>query len=653
VAGNARYLAARLAAGLAVGALYFWIIGIGAVSQRFAWNSGLDAYYGLSNHAVARVDPGVEGYYDLLARAFVGGQLRLPVEPAPELLALSDPWSDQTNRAFRLLDTALYKRHYYLYHGATPVLLLFAPWYLITGHDFPENFAAFLLSLGGYLFVAALFSRVLSSLSIRLPAGLYFLFLLALGVGQSVPFLLHRAKVYEVAIACGYFCLSSGFYFVFRLLTASEDSRRWGWWAASAGISFGLAIGCRPHLGLAAAAVLVLLLLIPNPRSKGLRRFFRGDVLAFAIPVTLCGLAVAAYNYVRFDNPFEFGTRYLLGADAYRNFHLSAVNLARGLYYLLIWPPDVVPEFPFVRLTLRHPGVALNHVLLSGYFLEPIAGILSLCPLILFTPALGLKWEIWKRGRAAFGILAAMFVSAACAILVIASVPFVSHRYEVDFAPYLLFVACVVAAAGLHLLQRKAVRMIATTGVVIVLLYCIAANLALGIQGPYDQFVQASPGAYVKLARWFSPFGRYRPILNPVVRVSGVFEFPRTCNFPKEPLLSLGDFGSRYSLSSACVGDGQFWLISESSLMNPDVRGVTLPFAAPGVYAVGLEFNPENRVMTVSWNGRTVLQHPLRFLVTARSQIYFGEDPSLGNLDAFPGSIRYSPPQFFKMAGGQ
>ena len=483
---HSRYLAARLAAGVAVGALYFWIIGIGAVNQRFAWNSGLDAYYGLSNHAAVPRDLGVEGYYDLLARAFVGGHLRLPMEPAPQLLALSNPWSDQINRPYRMLDTALYKSHYYLYHGATPVLLLFAPWYLITGHDFPENFAAFLLALGGYLFSAALFIRVLSSISIQPPFGLRILLLLALGIGQSVPFLLHRAIVYEVAIACGYLCLSSGFYFVFRLLTASQRS---GWWGALAGISFGLAIGCRPHLGLAAAVVLVLLLLTPDPKpgdsnkTTGVRRFFRRDVLTFAIPVTLCGLAVAAYNYTRFDNPFEFGTRYLLGADAYRNFHMSAGNLARGLYYLLIWPPDLVPEFPFVRLTLRHPGVALNHVLVSGYFLEPIAGILSLCPLILLTPVLCLKWETWKRGRAAFGILVAMFVSAACTILVIASVPFVSHRYEVDFAPYLLFVACVVAAAGLQILRRKATRMIATTGVAILLLYSIAANLALGSRG--------------------------------------------------------------------------------------------------------------------------------------------------------------------------
>jgi hypothetical protein len=647
--GNARYRAARIAAAFAVGALYFWIIGIGADHERFAWDSGLDASYGLPNHAVLPGSIGVTGYYDLLGRAFVNGQLRLPVEPVPELLALSDPWSDKINRPYRLLDTALYNRHYYLYHGATPAVLLFAPWYFITRHDFPENFAAFLLSLGGYLFLAALFIRVISSLAIRLPLGLYILFLVALGVGQTVPFLLHRAKVYEVAIACGYFCLCSGFYFVFRLLTASKRSSLWG---ILAGISFGLAIGCRPHLGLAAVAVLVLLLLVPDPETNGVRRFFRRDVLAFAIPVTLCGLAVAGYNFARFDNPLEFGTRYLLGGDSYRNFHLSA-SLPRGLYYLLICPPDLVPEFPFVRLALRQSSVSMGNAVLSDYFLEPIAGILSLCPLLLLTPALWLKWEPWKRARATFRILATMFAAAAGVILVIASVPFVSHRYEVDFAPYLLLIACVVAGAGLQTLRRKPMRVLATAGVVILLLYSITANLALAIQGPYDQYVQAHPGSYVQLARWFSPVGRFRPLLNPVVRVSGVFQFPATCDFGKEPLLSLGDFGSRYLLSAECAADGEVRLISESSVRHPDVRSVAVPYAARRQYAVGLEFNPENRVMSVTWNGAIVMQHPLRFLVTARSQVYFGEDPTLGNMDVFSGRIWPSPPQLFETASGK
>src|SRR5262249_29005072 len=140
------YGAARLGVSLAVIGFYWWVIGIGAVPERFAWNSGLDAFY-----ASIRGSEAVNGYYDLLARSFAHGQVRLPVEPTPELLALKDPWLGLENLPYRLLDLALFERHYYLYHGATPALLLFTPWYLLTHHDFPENFAAFLFMSLGFL----------------------------------------------------------------------------------------------------------------------------------------------------------------------------------------------------------------------------------------------------------------------------------------------------------------------------------------------------------------------------------------------------------------------------------------------------------------------------------------------------------------------
>ncbi|MBV9744733.1 MAG: hypothetical protein JO099_13310, partial [Acidobacteriia bacterium] len=361
---SVRYLTARTAAAVAVGGLYLWFAGLAGVNQRFAWNSGLDEYYGLRGHPAPEGSFGVEGYYDLLGRAFVAGHLRLPVEPSPKLLALPDPWSDKINRPYRLLDTVLYGGHYYLYHGPTPVLLLFAPWYGITRHDFPENFAVFLFSFAAYLFSAVLFTRVIGSLSIELPLWLYTLVVVVLGLCQSVPFLLHRAKVYEVAIACGYFCLSSGFYFLFRVLS---DSRKNTFHAALAGLSFGLAVGCRPHLAAAAAGGLFALLVLRETPKTGIwRRILRPEVLAFTLPVVLCGLALAAYNFARFGNPFEFGIRYLLGEDAYRNFHFTG-SLLRGFYYLLICPPDLVPEFPFVRMAMR-PYAEYN-LLPSGYFL--------------------------------------------------------------------------------------------------------------------------------------------------------------------------------------------------------------------------------------------------------------------------------------------
>jgi hypothetical protein len=616
---------------LIVAAFYFWIIGIGAEPRRFAWNSGLEQFYGLPGPAVAKGSPAVNGYYDLLARGFANGKLRLPVEPPPELLALQNPWDEHANEPYRLLDAVLYGRHFYLYHGATPALLLFAPWYLLTRHDFPENFAAFVFALGGYFFLSILFLQVLSFLSRRVSAVLLTVCLLALGLAQSVPFLLHRAKVYEVAIACGFCCLSAGFYFLFRWLTAF---RRRAVWSGLAGLSLGLALGCRPHFGLAAVCAFVFLVMLSDPSARFLQRLTRKDVIAFCLPWIACCLAIAAYNYARFDNPVEFGQRFQLGMSVYQNVRVSKANVLPGLYYLLLCPPDLVPEFPFFRLALREPFDAPVHVLPARYFLEPTGGIFSLCPvalLAILTP-FGFKRCPARRGILAF--LATMLVFAAGCVLFLAAIGLTSQRFEVDFLPFVLFVACVVACELLGRMPERA-RLISTAALLCLLFYSICANAALALQGPYDQFIQASPETYVKLSKWFSPFERFRLVENPPLRLQASFEFSKPCLRERRPLISTGEFGSRYLLMEECLEDGRLELISETSVQSFERQTVDVVYSA-GMNLMVLSFTPEDRTMTVRWNGKVVLRQRLRFLITAPSQINFGWDPTWGNKVTFP-----------------
>lgn len=616
---------AWLAAFLVVGAFYFWIIGIGAEPNRFAWNSGLDKYYGLPSPAIAKGSWDINGYYDLLGRAFADGHLYLPIHPQPELLALPNPQDNRFNQPYKLLDVVLYQRRYYLYHGPTPALLLFAPWYLITRHDLPENFATFAFALGGYCFLSILFLRILAFLSRPVPTALKTLCLLALGIGQSVPFLLHRVKVYEVAIASGYFCLSAGFYFLFRSLT---DVNRRILWSILSGLAFGLAIGSRPHLGLAAACAFVLLLL---------KRFGRRDVLAFVLPVVACCLAITAYNYARFGDPLEFGLRYQLAESSYQDIRLSKVNVIPGLYYLLLCPPDLVPEFPFVRLAWREPFDSSGTLLPPRYFLEPTGGLLGLCPLAFIAILTPFCWKRFSGNRDLFAFVSTMLVFAGACALFIATTGLMSQRFEVDFEPFVVLVACAVACELLGVFRDRR-RSLASAALVILLLYTLAANAALALQGPYDQFVQASPDAYVHLSKWFSPVARFRLLENPELRLQASFEFSEPCKPERKPLISIGEFGSRYLLSEACWPDGRMQLDSETSVQSSEHQSVDVAYAR-GFNLVGLTFTPEDRTMTVSWNGKVVLRHRLRFLITASSQIHFGWDPTWGNKTTFPRQV--------------
>src|SRR3982750_43716 len=224
------------AVGALVGSFYLWQARAG--SGPCEWGHDLD------------------GYYNLLAQGFAHGHLYVPVEPSPQLLALSNPWDPKVDGALRRQDMALYRGHYFLYFGAAPAVLLFTPWRLLTGHDMPEHFGIVVLCFGGFLFSCGALLRVLDLAGARPGPVLLAFFFLALGVCQSAPFLLNRAAVYEVAIACGYFCLSGGLFFLAR-----------GRLAAS-GLMFGLAIASRAHLFLAGAVTLAALIVFHRRRKS-------------------------------------------------------------------------------------------------------------------------------------------------------------------------------------------------------------------------------------------------------------------------------------------------------------------------------------------------------------------------------------------------
>jgi hypothetical protein len=121
-------------------------------------------------------------------------------------------------------------------------------------------------------------------------------------------------------------------------LAGSIESRRRIWWLAASGLMFGLAISCRPHLGLAGAIALAGLAVSPNRT--------RSSLVAFLAPLILAGAAVAAYNYERFGIFFEFGIRYLLTGENQNRIKLAAGNVMPGLYFMPILPTGFQPRVP-------------------------------------------------------------------------------------------------------------------------------------------------------------------------------------------------------------------------------------------------------------------------------------------------------------------
>jgi hypothetical protein len=595
---------------LAVASVYLWLAKSGWA--RFEWNRDLD------------------GYYDILGRAFIGGHLQLPIEPRPELLALADPWDPQFNKPYRVLDLALYNRHYYLYHGAAPALLFFAPWRLLTGHDLPESFAVFVLCLAGYLVLCELLMLVLRSLPARVPLWMFALFLLTLAFGEAVPYVLQRAMFYEIALASGFLFVSCGF---FCLLESLMSRQRRVTWLFLCGLCFGLAAGCRPNLVLAAVPALII---IVHSRWKplGLRALLSKEVVALTIPLAICCLCIAGYNYARFGNPLEFGLHYLMAQSSYQNIRPALANIGPGLYYFLFAAPTVDPVFPFLRIALKVPFEASGYRLPARFFNEGTAGIVVLCPLVLLAMAPLVAPKRMTRHPTVVTVWALAAYSVLC-IFFISSLGLLSQRYEIDFQPYLVVAACILMGLAIGMMRGRK-RVWASLSFALIMAWSILANLALAVQGPYDQFVQAHPESYFRLAQWFSPVESFRPLLNPPLHVYGYFYFSVPCSPGEQPLMSIGEFGSRYLVSEVCAPDNPIRIISSwGEPRFPQMRVADIRLERAGFERIDVNFSPQDRNMIVRWNGSVVLTHPLPFLFTAPSQVRIGWDASFGRKTEF------------------
>ncbi len=531
---------------IAIGAYYSW--GVRAAGHGFVWKQNLD------------------GYYDHLGRAFAGGHLYLPVEPSPELLKLANPWDPRVDDSLKLFDAVLYHRRYYLYHGAGPAVMLFAPWRLITHHDLPENFALFVFCFGGFLFSGA---TLLST--VRTGPWTTALLLLALGLCQCVPFLLNRVWVYEVAVGAGYFCVSAGLFFYVR------------GWLPWAGLMFGLAISCRPHLGMI-GAIIVAVLAFRNLRSA----------IAFALPFALAGLGVAAYNYERFGNPLDFGNRYLLGGANQTEVKLSAANVKPGLFYLLASSPEFDAVFPWVLLPSPPHDVPRP----PGYTVEPTVGAIYLAP---FLPFVFLTVWIAPHRKLCLILLG----SVAGILLFVTGTGWSTQRYEVDFLPMLVLVCAILVASINRWYVTAAVALLVGVGIVV--------NLALGISGPLDEMLKNRPDRFVKIARWLSPAEELRPILNPAIDLRFHVQEPKAMSY-RQILFAAGRAPLRYELYVESIG-GQRTLVST---YNGLTASRELP-APPADYRI--QYSAPSYELRVSAEGAEILKQKIGALVTSPSQI--------------------------------
>jgi len=438
---------------------------------------GVYAYVAQSGVLESVVSNPADVSYNLLVQGFRVGQLSLEKEVPPGLAQLADPYDPTANAPYRLTpywlhDLSYYKGKLYLYWGATPALVLFWPLAALTGHYLLHRDAVAIFCAIGFLTSVGLLRGLWRRYFAEVGVGVVAVCALALGLATLVPVLLSQSDVYEVAISCGYAFTMLALAAIWCAIHEPEWRCRW---LVAASVAYGLAVGARPSLLFGA-----VILLVPVVLASGGRRQVWTVLLSAIGPLVLIGLGLMFYNFLRFDNPLEFGRRYQLAAvrqDTTQHFSLSYVWFNFRVYFLRAarWSS----HFPFVRNIAVPPTP-------SGYGLvETPFGVLTNIPLVWLALAAPLAWyrRPAEERRILLGFLSAVVLLLGICALTIGLYDWASVRYEVDFLPALLLLAT-IGILGLEraLADRPVWRRAARWGWGLLLSVSVAFNLLASVE---------------------------------------------------------------------------------------------------------------------------------------------------------------------------
>lgn len=299
--------------------------------------------------------------YKELAVALKEGHAELSITPSPELLMVDNPYDTiylQANGIDYKADYAFYNNKYYVYFGITPELLLYYPYYLLTGRGFPNHAATFvfysLFVVGIFLLLKEIVLRYFKSVSYVA----YLLIASGLVTCGSLTYLIFTADLYCVPVMAAMALTSVGLWLWMwaarRMTRVSEKVKKKAKIVDAillilGSLSMALVVGCRPQM------LLFSFLAIPIFWDVVIKKrllFSKTTILSsilFCIPYVVAAIGIMYYNYIRFGSAFDFGATYSLTNNDMNLRGFSISRMFQGLWAFLFQIPYINNSFPFLH----------------------------------------------------------------------------------------------------------------------------------------------------------------------------------------------------------------------------------------------------------------------------------------------------------------
>ncbi len=368
--------------------------------------------------------------YEVMTESILEGHLYIDYgDMDPELLKMDNPYDPVMRKELGVnfhWDHALYHGRYYMYYGIVPVFLVFLPYRILTGTSLTTYHATQIFAALFIIGVFTLFYFLAETFFNRITWGMY-LFLSTAVVIMSVWYSVAAPALYCTAITSG-LCLEiwSIFFFAKAVWGGMED-RKVIPCAFVGSILGALAFGCRPSVAL--ANILVIPMLAEYLRQKKITPVLIRRLAFAASPYVVVAVLLMVYNYVRFDNPFEFGqTWQLTSADqsSYGDIgsRLDLIKIVNGILQNFIAFAPFNEEFPYLSFN----GVWVNFPIL-------------LLPFVLLT-----REEVRKKLREMHlhhFVAVLWFAPVLITIITVVESPWLLERYHMDLY-WLMGILCYI-----------------------------------------------------------------------------------------------------------------------------------------------------------------------------------------------------------------
>ncbi len=430
-------------------------------------------------------------YCDDFSRSIINKKFYLEKEPSEKLLKLENPY-DSTVRSRDICewDSALFEGKYYIYFGILPQLILFVPYMLITKRFLTSGIGVLIFSIFALFFLGLLLFEILKKWFKDIPLKLWFFAEIILLSGSVIFNLIGRPMFYEVLPASGLCFASIGIFFAFNFFILNPDKYRNLFLACS---FLALSVACRPTMLLVSLIIMlpILKLFITNIKEK---KNIIKTILSICIPYLTIGSLLMIYNYIRFKNPFEFGTIYQLTVNDMGNLKYRLLTIPAGLVISLFKIPRFVPQFPFIvqdSKTISFFGYFYTEDNIGGLFM-----LVPICFAVFFLPKLRGKFEDKKLE---YIVKAFIIVGLLMCCLSIYNAG-VLQRYLVDYAWLLIIASLIIILTFYKNFQTQEMKAFFTKFIGYITIFVFFVNLMSGvIVGEKDYMKEYYPKAFYNI----------------------------------------------------------------------------------------------------------------------------------------------------------